>query len=352
MSVSARTFQLLYIVRQRALKDLPTTVHDFSAFISERRAEAPLAYDRAYIAPSAIQDILDRMCSPMENLLVHNNGQFEFEFMGSQMADLLDDIDACSSAFIDGYKEQVVKAVLEQRARLNQPRANQRDIAACANISLDSARRGLQTLMDAGLVIEYATGRTQTYELAKPPAVVVQAPVQPTSIRDALAGISDDPAKPVIIPEALRSLNEEDLLPGQPDDAPVPLGTVLQDGGPDVDIPMAKDDSDEASPVAEGQEDLHDLEDEIPPQTSRRYDWQRVPDFIQADLIVQAKACDMSLADYLNYLVQTASLRFRKSLSTADESRFKALVDQMVFPRPVRKCSGGCQHQAADDSKG
>ena len=37
MSVSARTFQVLYIIRERALQDLPTKLPDFSEFIADRR---------------------------------------------------------------------------------------------------------------------------------------------------------------------------------------------------------------------------------------------------------------------------------------------------------------------------
>lgn len=372
MSVSARTFQLLYIARQRALKDLPTTLSDFSAFIAERRAEAPQTYDRAYISPSSIQDILDRMCSPMENLLTHDhaNSRFEFEFRGSQMADLMDGIDGCSSAFIDGYKEHVVQAVLEQRARLGQPRANQREIAASANISLDSARRGLQILMENRVVVEYATGRVQTYALVAPPAVTAPAAVVATTasqdILVDLAGISDDPAKVTVIPETLVGLNEDDLLP----ESPVPLGAVLQDGGPDVEVRaelklVADPDVwtpvlvDGANPPADAGDDevtraqvevelkglfegeakksvFEEEAEEEPGAPFRRYSWKDVNDFVQADIIVQAKACDMSLSEYLGYLAQMAAIRFRKSLSPGEDMRLKALVDKVLFPPPQR----------------
>ena len=398
MSVSARTFQLLYIVRQRALKDLHTTLPDFSAFIAERRAEAPQTYDRAYISPSSLQEILDRMCSPMENLLAHSQGQFSLDFMGSQMADLLDGIDGCSSIFIDGYKEQVVKAVLEQRLRLGMPPANQRDIAATANISLDSARRGLQTLVDSGVITESTKGRNQTYALITTAAVeagptTVEDASQ--SIRDTLAGVSDDrPKKPV--PDALVGFEEGDLIP----EAPVPLGTVLQDGGPDVEAPKptlsveeAEEDEVGVPTLAEVQEALQPnlagmvkedvlIEEALkeldePPRSkytaedrarfmekdasrtmrnrerNATSDWLVVSSQIRMEFMHQAEACGMPLDDYLSELARMASLRFRRALSNTDDHRLRTLVDKVIYPpyRGAHKCSGDCQQTDPEGSK-
>lgn len=327
MSVSARTFQLLYIVRQRALKDLPTRLSDFGKFIATRRAEAPQTYDRAYISPTALQDSLDRMVSN-DSLLSLNNGVYEFEFMGSQMADLLTNIDACSSAFIDGYKEQVVKAVLEQRARLGQPPANQRDVAGAANLSLDSARRGLQTLMETGLVVEYATGRTQTYALVHPPAAVVKpAPVAADSTEDtdnikaALAGIDDDDLLPGKAPGKAPGKTEEVV-----EEPPVALSDVLQDDGPDVE-PMTFGDVLENPP--------EDPPEEKAQPEPNPYDWDNVPLDVRNMHILMAKACDMTIGDYLTRLAETNMMRFRKALFDGDNNLIRSLAWETL--KPARK---------------
>ena len=153
MAVNARTFQILYIVRQRAVADQTTSSGEISEFIADRRKSAPESYGKAYIAPSALTQMLQRMTT-VEHLLTVDDGVYEFTPQGSQMADLLVDVDACSDLFIDSYKEAVCLAVLQQRQRLGQPPANPREVAAIANISLDSARRGLTALAEHDKIVE------------------------------------------------------------------------------------------------------------------------------------------------------------------------------------------------------
>ena len=290
MSVSARTFQMLYILRQRSLKDLPTRGPDFAAFIAERRATSPQTYDKAYIGPAAIIDLLQRMT--VENLVASTEGEYTFEFMGSQMADLLDGFDACSSKFIEKYKEQVVRAVLEQRVRLNQSPAIQRDVASVANISLDSARRGLETLINQGVVTETKNGRTATYTLVVPPVntTTTITPIPVNDIRAALAG-----------------LDEGDILPGQtpvaedPDsdneECPVPLSAVLQDEGPDME---------EVPPVETPEPEVTEV--------WNPWGWASVSEEVQQGHIACAKAAGVSLEGYFQTLLTKHQLSVRVAL--------------------------------------
>lgn len=315
MSVSARTFQLLYIVRQRALEDKGTRLEDFSEFIAERRKAIPDLYTNAYISPSALLDLLDRM-STTERLLVHEaTGEYTFTPAGSQMADLLSEIDACSYHFIDNYKEKVVLAALKQRHRLGQGAATQREVASVTNISLDSARRGLAALIDQDLVQEEKDGRSAVYSLKNPPAsttatVVIDLseddtpdpepkdpelaaalaqtddgtpprPVGDTYVRDALAGFDDsDEVLPVRGPEP------------DPEDMPLSVGNILGDEQPDIDEAFKE-------PTDCGRE---------------KDDWHDVPKDIRQGHKVLAEAAGVSLTDYLRILLEKHKDRVKTAL--------------------------------------
>ena len=154
MAVNARTFQVLSIIRERALADLTTTQEDISEFIANHRKISPVNYNRAYISPSALASILDRMAGPDDLLSQGTKNEFWMSPMGSQMADLLVDIDGCSNLFIDNYKKMVCYAALQQRSRLGQGAATPNDIADATGLSGDSVRRGLSDLVVDHLVEE------------------------------------------------------------------------------------------------------------------------------------------------------------------------------------------------------
>ena len=105
MAINARTFQLLYITRQRALKDLPTKVKDMSTFINKRRKANPSMYEKAYLAPASIRDMVQRMTTGEGLLTIADEGNLELTVRGSQMADLLSEIDACSTFFHADWKK-------------------------------------------------------------------------------------------------------------------------------------------------------------------------------------------------------------------------------------------------------
>ena len=96
--------------------------------------------------------IIHRMTTKDCLLTLTPNDEYEFTPRGSQMADLLTDLDACSVQFIENYKELVCMAVLQQRQRLGYVAATPHEVANIANISFDSARRGMDALAVSGVV--------------------------------------------------------------------------------------------------------------------------------------------------------------------------------------------------------
>lgn len=300
MSVSARTFQVLYIIRQRALDDLSTRADDVGPFITARRKATPALYEQAYLSPAALSDLLNRMSTTEGLLTAESDGTYQMTPQGSQMADLLRDLNACSDSFIEGYKEQVVKAALQQRSRLGQGPTNQREIAALTNISLDSVRRGLLTLMENGTVVEDKAGRFQVYSLAQPPVVLPVVPDQPTP-ENPLAGFDDDdevlPVPPQVPLDAsdLASLDDgepDPVVEEEVEEVPLSLGTILQDD---------EGASEEVTPSAV-------------PAPSEPSVWAAVPADVQQVHIDIAKGLGLRLEVYLESLAQVTRRRLRNAL--------------------------------------
>jgi len=322
MSVSARTFQLLYIVRQRALLDKPTSSDDFAEFVHTRRKSAPALYSQAYISPSAIEDSLQRMTT--EGLVIQVDGVYNLTPMGSQMADILDGIDACTDKFLLDYKEEVTRGVLKQQARLGGKALNVREIAGIANISLDSARRGLVDLYAKGEIVEIASGRSNVYTLATPPMEpVVQAPQT-----------DDDDG----VRAALRTLAEDEDVPisKAPEEDTVPLGAVLQDEGPDHEPEDAPPQAEEAPPqtghwqarwvvgeppkagptvsFASWAPDQEAPDQEAPEPAKDPEDlWGAVPPRIRQKYLDAAKVTGLGLNEFLNLLIENARVRMRQA---------------------------------------
>jgi hypothetical protein len=341
MAINARTFQILYIIRERAVADLATTAKHVSAFIMGRRKDAPGIYGRAYIAPGAVQQILNRMTTG-EGLLTLEDDEYLFTAKGSLMADLLAELDACSDRFIDNYKELVSLAVLQQRQRLAQGAANPREVATIANISLDSARRGLSDLADKGTVIEDRTHRTPTYKL--PVVVVPVGPSDPAVVAAAfgapnVSGIgkgtdafSDpsgiDKADPVA--DALAGIDDDDegwattgdAPPDQPDDEdllPLALGKILQDDKDDAPKVAFSTDPDAAkaarqASTSEGFREQYGTEQPEVEKVTDPYDWNSVTVEVQASHIASARACGMTLSGYFGALNHRHEEKIRLAL--------------------------------------
>ena len=361
MSVSARTFQLLYIIRQRALQDQSTRLTDFSEFIADRRKTAPALYGNAYISPSALTDLLGRMA--IENLVTATDGEYQLEHMGSQMADLLTDLDACTTGFIENYKEAVVKAALEQRARLGQGPATQLDLAAITNISVDSTRRALETLVASGVVIENTSGRNQTYTLTTPPMVTTPAPAitdtQEVVIADVKANIAQSLDLDLGDIDAVRTLDPDLKAALDNIDAPVPLGAVLQDDGPDVEPAVVTQTQTEAPQwvtstmiQAQAQQVLDDIqqasaegswqsEEQCPGNCpacdedcgedgEEPYDWNEVPVVVRDALYIQSQAVGMDLGQYLLTLAEQAENRLRHAVTGQHDYIANTLMNEVL----------------------
>lgn len=394
MSVSARTFQLLYIIRQRALLDQRTVVSDFSDFIADRRKTAPALYGQAYISPSAILDLLHRMT--VGGLLTNDDGEYQLEHLGSQMADLLDGIDACTTGFIENYKEMVVKAALEQRARLGQGPATQQNLANATNISLDSTRRGLEALVNAGTVIEHSTGRACTYTLAVAPLAVQVATCDkhgqdnhPSAVVDPVSGTghcfacaTDPQQDTTVVPSildtqdiaiadvqeniavqtaadpslkaALEALDDEIPIVPLTEEQPVPLGAVLQDNGPDVEPAAAVS---QASPTGHWEAewvpgdpiktpevmeaiknkvascpacDCCDEDCDNEDEDLPTFDWDAVPVNLRKALYGQAAAAGMGLYEFLVTIVETHQRRIRRVINGVDEQIIRTQMNEIL----------------------
>jgi len=324
MSVSARTFQLLYIIRQRALDDQPTKLGDFSDFIAARRKDAPDIYYRAYIAPSALVPLLQRMTTEERVLTLDlSTREYEFTPMGSQMADLLVNLDACSSHFIDNYKEEICLAVLQQRQRLGQGAVSPREVSSISNISLDSARRGLEALAAEGKIVEDRSSRTPVYSLPAPPVVEVEDDVEPEELPVAKPPVSEEEIekaarKGLDIAAALAEIDEDDPTwacgvgptPKVEDDEdilPLPLGKILQDDGPDVEenSPHFTQDPFKFTPPPPPTAEELEEDDDMDPQWEAEenpYNWNSVPAETREGLILRAKSAGVSLTDFFDIL--------------------------------------------------
>lgn len=342
MSVNARTFQILYIIRRRTTGDEgPTTQADILKFIANRRREkVSMLYAKAYISPSSLTGILKRM-STVENLLEFDasDSSYGLSVVGSQMADLLKNIDACTVAFIGHYKREICKAALEQCERLGLGPATPREIAATARISLDSARRGLAELLDLDRVIEDRSSRTATYILKKIPgnpnalaqarARVVVADVledapfpfktsaQRNPVNAPIAGAAVDPAPtPGDKDENVALLQEIDeepltLIPGDPTEKPlppIPLSLVLGDKGTDnegTDGLIATDDEVEEAARQFAPNDENQVINQA---------WADVDLDTRAILFTQATACGMEFTEFLKTIAKANESRMNEAL--------------------------------------
>ena len=246
MTVNARTFQILYIVRARALMNQMTALEDFTNFIASERKTAPGIYRRAYIAPSAMVPLLHRMTTKDNLLTLSNYEEYEFTPQGSQIADLLTGIDGCSSWFIDNYKEIVCQAMLQQRQRLGLGATHAREIAAVANISLDSARRGLSKLVEKGIV-EEITSASGTREY-----IIVDVPTaSKVETKDDVVAIGADveSQEAVVDSKLLADVEAAACIPLNDDDSEYDPVREIREALAKIQEALAKIDESETTPV-------------------------------------------------------------------------------------------------------
>lgn len=289
--VNARTYQVLYVIRQLARADKDATVAAIGDFIADRRKAAPDTYSNAYISPGNLVEMCQRLTQ--EGLLTPGPA-FELTPQGSLMADVINDVDACTSTFIEGYKGIVVEEALRQRARVGLGPATQQDLAQATGFSVDSVRRGISELGVA--VVTTSSGRVQNYVLASPPPVqpadggllddfddapipVVSDPpsVDPTGdVQTPVVPQAPEPSQDVDLGKLLESVDEPDLPP-----APVPL-------------PMTT---------------------AVPSDTTATTDiWDSVPEELREALILKAQALRMSFLDYLTAIEQDHTTKMRVAL--------------------------------------
>lgn len=300
MSVSARTFQILYVIRRLLLIDQGTSQANISEFIAERRKSAPHLYDRAYISPSALSEALDRMTTT-EGLLQYDtsNSNYSFTPTGSHMADLIDQLDACSNNFLDYYKERVCLAVLEMRSRLGLPPASPRDVAACAYISLDSARRGLERLHLNGEAILRQVGRSSTYTLPDSASTKMVEP----DVEDVPQPEVEETVKLDPIMEILADLDETEWAPEpKEEEEDEPFQHFLKG--------ILNEEDKEPPPVFTKSSVASD-EPEARPESN---EWASVPQELQQAFIHRAKACGMGLTLFLETVNHVQKGKIREAL--------------------------------------
>jgi len=342
MAVNARTFQVLSIIRERALADLTTTQEDISESIANHRKISPGNYNRAYISPSALVSILDRMVGP-DDLLSHGEeNDYWLTPMGSQMADLLVNIDGCSNLFIDNYKKMVCYAALQQHSRLGLGPATPSDIANATGLSGDSVRRGLSDLVQDNQVEEDRSGRPNLYTLpsgADDGSTPEKAQVSEEDIEDAARKgynlgkkVDDDPTTNIIAETLAEIAAGEDecwvptkdapLLAHDPlDHLPRTLSQLLESNPPTNAYESFWDPKPFATveqPAEETEFEKHlDIAEEtefdtFPTRIGEA--WFEVPFETRESLYAQATASGMTLPDFLDTLVHSHETKIREVL--------------------------------------
>jgi len=317
MAVNARTFQILYIIHTRDLVDQSTAYDDFASFIAERRKSAPDTYSRAYISPSALVPLLDRML--VGQLITHDliSREYSLTPRGSQMADLLDFEDACTNYFIDNYKKLICLAVIRQRQQLGLGPISSRDAAAIANISRDSARRGMIALAADAFAIESRSDSTPEYSLPTPetsPATLTP-PVTPEE-----DGAVNTPADSNldIINAVLSEIDESNGIPmdfEDDEDPLISLNKILQGDDDDDDQPrfnLPTPTIEDEDPVTDVEEPL--MTEEEPVVEESIYVWGNVDKAVQDDMVSQAKALGMTLENYIYLVVWNHQKKMREAL--------------------------------------
>ncbi len=301
MPINARTVQILYVIHQLSQDDETTTAQDISDFIATRRKSSPDLYSKAYIAPGALMRSLNRM-SAQEGLLdlYWGEGTFSLSVKGSQMAEMFHGVDACSTPFIDNYKEEICKAALDQLKRLGQGPASPREVATFSNISLDSARRGLASLTAKGEATEDRSSRTPTYQRILTMTTLDNDTI-PSTERDQSPQPTDTgtPEGADDIASLLASIVDD---PMGPDD--IPLG-MLQDNWGDAESPY-----DDEIDVAPWHFDAELFK-------ASPYAWGSVDNVVLHNVVMQAKACGMALNDFLKITIEANASRMQMALRAA-----------------------------------
>ena len=311
MSVSARTYQVLDVMRQLLTTRDVVVVPDISSHIVDLRKGPDAAkYSKAYISPQALDSLVARMCH-VDRLITQVPGGYQLSAMGSQIADLMKNLDGCSQLFQDGYKEMLVGAALMRREAVGQGPADARQIAAITYLSLDSVRRGLSSLLEANTdVREIPQGRSSAYQYVCPNSEIPEE--TESDEQGALKELGEllstlDPGEATST-NALRGqeLEEfEELIRGI--DQVVAAGPVATSQEKDSVVLLEdegdsfKDEEDMYKPVANFSQEVMD-------------EWEGVPLSTQKGFLHLARACGFNLKDYMEAVLQNSQNRVRESL--------------------------------------
>lgn len=324
--VNARTYQILYILRCRVVEDLPTRKEHFGTFIRERQKTAPALYGNAYLGPTATWDILQRMTHGDKPLLTVQKGEYSFTPQGSQMTDLLETLDACSTGFFEDYKALVILAALQQRLRMGFTTSEQGDLAGHAGFSLDSTRKGLRELRARGLVHEDGSGPRLLYSLLAGNTQAPSPPPVPLSDekddKSLLEGIQDGTPQPTVAKDGeVKTLLEgiqdgPPVVPIDPDTWVASLAEMTEQEQEEPQETPVKPDGMCGQACPGCCPDTGDEPDELLDQA-----WDNVPLPIQEALFCQAMAAGMSLVEYLDAMVQTNARRYRRVINGIGDQR-------------------------------
>jgi hypothetical protein len=125
-AVNGRTFQVLHAVRNLARTSTPATVQNIGDLFRAKKAQDKGTYATAYLSPSTISDILNRLCHKDYGLLDFRDAgkplsntpwdppskKYHLTPKGSLVADSLDllTVDTCSTDFLLQYKKYAAEA--------------------------------------------------------------------------------------------------------------------------------------------------------------------------------------------------------------------------------------------------
>lgn len=279
MTMNARTYQVLSVVRKLAQEDVPVSQERIAAYIADLRKSAPSLYDRAYISPSGLKNLLFRLRSPERLLKLNGNGGLDFTPKGSQIADLFHDVDTCTSNFQEFYKREVVLAALRQRQRLDMGFVSAGTLAEITGMSAQSVREGLALLEFEDLLEKDESDRAVRYEL-KGSTPVMGFLVQEEEEEEDVEPVED------VVKEALADFDESHVNLFQT----YSLEQILNEPLVVVPGPLAKETSRGLSP------------------------WEEIPLSLQESLACKAEALGMTLEAFLQRIDHDLGFKMREAV--------------------------------------
>jgi len=322
MAASARTFQILYISRCLYRTGKAVTEESIADFIAEKRALDPVTYSKAYVSPSKIEKSLHRMVeseglfkrtphsAPDSNLGLADGYVLTLE--GSRRADLVNNIDACTTEFIENYKEKICRAALWLRNEQGAPQTSIRQMATMAGMSQDTVRRGLLTLKEKGFCIADKSTQPTLYTLTQEGiAIEFLEDLFPGADAGIEYGESADTLTNPLS-KVLAEFDESDLM--APEGPVAPLfdteGADIADVRSAVDITMQFHAGDSIV-IPETKENQTSEDPQVPEPDD---EWGSVNKDVREGHFIRAKACGMSLNDYFDLLNHTHERLLRRAV--------------------------------------